>query len=354
FLLEGGEHKRERKLLMPPFHGERMRAYGEIIVETTLRHFQAAATQDAVKTIDVAQAISLEVIIRAIFGVQDTQGTEAFKEAVRGLTKAINPVFFFASFTQQPFFGIGPYDKFVRAYERLDNLLQKQITHSRARETPGEDILSLLVQARYEDGAAMEDASIRDELRTLLFAGHESTALTISWVIDLIHRTPGVLGRTLSELDALGKTPTPEQIAAAPYLEAACKEAMRLYPITTEVPRQLQKPIRLGNYSMPIGTAVSASILLVHYREDLYPEPNAFKPERFLDRRYSAFEYMPFGGGMRRCIGAAFAMYELKLVTATLLKHFNVDLLDSEAPVPVRKNITLSPKGGVPIRVRSP
>jgi len=353
FLLVGDEHKRERKLLMPPFHGERMRAYGEIIAETTRRHFQAAAAQDAVKSFEVTQAISLEVIIRAVFGVQDAKRTQAFKEAVSGLSGAINPMFFFAPFTQQRLFGIGPYDKFLRAYEHLDTLLQKQIDSTRAREKPGEDILNLLTSARYDDGTPMDDASIRDQLRTLLFAGHETTALTIAWLIDLIHRTPGVLERTLGELDDLGENPTPEQIAAAPYLEAACKEAMRLFPITTEVTRTLRSPMTLGDYEMPIGTAVSSSILLVHYREDLYPEPNVFKPQRFLDRRYSSSEYMPFGGGMRRCIGAAFAMYEVKLVTATLLTNFKVDLLDATAPVPVRKNIALVPKGGVPIRVRS-
>ncbi len=350
FLLTGDEHKRERKLLMPPFHGERMRAYGDIIVNTTKSHLQQACDGKPIKAIDITQAISLEVIIRAVFGVQDDVLADSFAEAVRRLTGSVSPLFIFAPFMQRRFFGIGPYDRYLAAYDHLDKLLQQQI--ERTRENPGEDILSLLLSARYEDDTPMPDSSIRDELRTLLFAGHESTALTLAWLVDLTHRTPGVLDKLRHEIAELGEAPAPDQLARLTYLEAACKEAMRMYPITTEVLRSLREPMELGGYTMPAGTAVSPSILLAHYSEDLYPEPTRFRPERFLERRYSAFEFLPFGGGMRRCIGAAFAMYELKLVTATILANFDIELCDANPPKAIRRSVTLAPKGGVPIRVK--
>ncbi len=349
FLLTGEAHKRERKLLMPPFHGERMRAYGDIIVEAARHHIATSCGGSPTKAIDLTQAISLEVIIRAVFGVQDDARVAAFTQAIRNLMGASHPILFFAPMFQRRFFGLGPYDKFIAAYELLDRLLQQQVEDT--REHPGEDILSMLLSARFEDGSPMPDSSIRDELRTLLFAGHETTAVALAWAIDQVHRTPGVLDRLQAELSDLGEHPSPEQLVRLPYLEGVCKETLRLYPILTEVLRLLVQPMQLGDYTMPAGTGVAASIALVHNREDLYPDPQAFKPERFIQRRFSPFEYLPFGGGMRRCIGAAFAMYELKLVLATLVSESTVELCQPQTPKPTRRGLTLAPEGGVPIRL---
>lgn len=348
-LLEGARHRRERKLLMPPFHGERMRVYARTMADTAARHVAAAATTGTVSMQRIAQDISLEVIVRAVFGVQEQERTERFATAVIAMTAATHPALLFMPFLQRELGGIGPFARARRCIAALDALLQEQI--ERARVAPGHDILSLMLAARDDSGEAMSDAEIRDELRTLLVAGHETTAITLSWAIDLLHRHPAVLARVLDEIDALGADADPESYASLPYLDAVCKEAMRLYPVVNEVGRMLLAPLQVGEYELPAGVIVMPSILLVHHRPDIYPEPEAFRPERFLDRKPSPFEYMPFGGGHRRCLGAAFASFEMKVVLATTLSRWQFRLCDQVAPVPVRRNVAIAPKGGVPVEI---
>ncbi len=350
FMLEGAAHSRERKLLAPPLHGDRMRAYADVIAGVARRRFAAAADASRVVTLDLAQQISLEVITRAIFGADDDERSLALQAGVLGLVEASSPLMFFMPFLQKEFGGIGPWARFRRKFVVLDALLQQQI--DRVRKRPGTDVCSLLAASRYDDGDAMPDAAIRDELRTMLFAGHETTAITISWAIDLLHRNPATLERLRAEIDALGPDPDPEAIAKLEYLDAVCKEALRLYPVVTEVLRVLRAPLQLGAIEIPKGIGVSASVLLAHRREELYPDAEQFRPERFLERRFSPFEYLPFGGGHRRCIGAAFASFEMKIVLGVALARHRLTLLDDEPARPVRRNVTMSPSGGVPIRVR--
>jgi cytochrome P450 family 110 len=345
-------HMRERKLLMPPFHGERMRAYAEGMASVAAQQLASAAQSPRFAALELAQSISLEVIVRAIFGAQDDARAKVLADAVLGLVEHTSPLLFFMPFLHREFGGFGPWARFRRHFEVLDRLLQEQIEQARAHGD-GVDICSLLVQARYEDGAPMADGDIRDELRTLLFAGHETTAITIAWVLDHVHRNPEVIARLRDELDALGPDPEPADYARQPYLEAVCKEAMRIHPVVTEVLRVLVTPFRLGELDLPAGVAVSAGVLLVHRREDLYPEPLRFRPERFLERKFTPYEYLPFGGGHRRCIGATFASFEMAVVLGTALARFDFELLDERAPKPVRRAVTMAPSGGVPLRARS-
>jgi cytochrome P450 len=171
-------------------------------------------------------------------------------------------------------------------------------------------------------------------------------------VLDHVHRNREVLARLRDELAALGATPDPAEYAKQPYLEATCKEAMRIYPVVTEVLRMCVKPFRMGEIEIPAGVGVSAGIVLVHWREDLYPEPAKFRPERFLERKFAPYEFLPFGGGHRRCIGAAFASFEMTVVLGTALAHFDFELLDEVAPKPVRRSVTMAPGGGVPLRAK--
>jgi cytochrome P450 len=350
FMLEGAPHTRERKLLAPPLHGDRMRAYADVIAQVARRRFAERVESSRVLTLELAQAISLEVITRAIFGARDDESARALQAAVIDLVEASSPLMFFMPFLQREFAGLGPWARFRRRFVALDALLQQQI--DRARRSPGVDVCSLLAQATYDDGEPMPDAAIRDELRTMLFAGHETTAITIAWAIELLHRHPEALARVHTELEALGPDPDPEAIARLEYLDAVCKEAMRLYPVVTEVLRVLRAPLRLGAVEVPAGIGVSASALLAHRREDLYPDAETFRPERFLERRFSPFEYLPFGGGHRRCIGAAFATFEMKIVLGVALSRHRLTLLDDGPATPVRRNVTMAPGGGVPIRVR--
>lgn len=255
----------------------------------------------------------------------------------------------FIPWLQHEFGGIGPYARMRRCFAALDALLQEQV--ERARAQPGDDILSLMLAARHEDGEAMTDAELRDELRPLLIAGHDTTAAGLTWVVDLVHRHPRVLARLQDELDGLGPEPDPGQYATLPYLDAVCKEALRIRPVVNEAARMLVAPLRVGDHELPAGVGVAPSILLIHRRPDIYPEPALFRPERFLERTFSPFEFLPFGGGHRRCLGAAFALFEMKVVLGTMLSRWQLRLLDFEAPAPVRGAVTVEPRGGVPVKL---
>jgi cytochrome P450 family 110 len=346
-LITGERHTKERKLLMPAFHGERMRAYAELMSDVAARRFGHVAGQAQYSTLELAQAISLEIIVRAVFGAQDDDRAAALERAVLEMVGAASPLLFFMPFLQRDFGGLGPWAKFRRAFARLDAMLQEQIELARAAETPGHDICSMMVRARYDDGSAMADADIRDELRTLLFAGHETTAITIAWIFALLPRDRARFERVRAEVEGVD---APEDYAKLDLLDAVCKEALRLYPVVTEVLRVLKAPLVLGEVEVPAGIGVSAGILLVHRRPELYPEPEAFVPERFLERKFSPFEYLPFGGGHRRCLGAAFAAFEMKVVVGTALARFDFTSFDERIPPPVRRSVTMAPRGGVPMR----
>ncbi|MCX4241687.1 cytochrome P450 [Paraliomyxa miuraensis] len=348
FQLRDVEHRRHRRLIMPSFHGARMRAYAEAMRDTTRTVLGEAAGRGTVRLHDLTQRISLEVIIRAVFGVQEPQRVQAFATAITTMVDAVSPSFLFMPFLQREMFGVGPYARFRRTFTALDEMLRDQIARSR-RGGEGQDVLSMLLHARDEDGDQLDDDEIRDELRTLLFAGHETTAIALCWAVDAVGRHPDVARRLQGELLELGDEPEAEAIAKLPYLEAVCNESLRLYPIVTEVLRNLHQPMELGGYSLRPPTAVSACILEVHRNPTLYPEPHAFRPERFLDRKYGPHEFLPFGGGHRRCIGAAFASFELRVVLGTLLREFEVALLDPSTPRAVRRNVTMAPEGGVPV-----
>ncbi|ACY17971.1 cytochrome P450 [Haliangium ochraceum] len=351
-LLSGEVHRRHRKLLMPPFHGERMRAYAAVMAEVARRKLREAGA-GPVRAIEVAQEISIDVIVRAIFGIHDDDRAAELCDAVRRAMGALHPALAFMPFLQRRFGGIGPYARMRRYLDYSDSLVAEQM--KRARTQPGDDILSLMLAARDDEGQPMSEVEILDELRTLVFAGHETTALLLAWGIDFIHRHPAVLKRLLAEIDQVDDSAddAAERYAQLPYLDAVCKETLRLQPPVLEVLRTLRVPFELCGYTVPPGMGVAASVQLTHSRPDLYPEPEAFRPERFLERKFSPFEYFPFGGGNRRCIGAAFSSFEAKVVLATLLANWQVRLLDPEPPVPVRASVVITPKGGVPIELTS-
>jgi len=353
-LLFGARHRRERKLLVPAFHGERMRAYGETIRAAALAAAAAWPSDREFVFQTSSQWISLEVIIRAVFGVVEPGHVEAVRAAILELVASAAPSMLFFPFMQRSFFGLGPWPRLQRARERIDLLIAGEIAARRARaDEAGEDILSLMLRARDEEGAPMSDAELRDELLTLLFAGHETTGIALAWAIYWLHRDPERLGRLREELDAAGERPDPEVIARMPYLEAVVQETLRLHPIVPDIPRQLARPFELGGYKLPPGAAVSVATALLHSAPETFPEPDKFKPERFLGRKYTPFEYTPFGGGARRCLGAAFATYEMKIVLATLLGRFRLELAESEVR-PGRRNLVLGPASGVRVRYLGP
>jgi cytochrome P450 len=352
-LMSSGErHRRDRKLLTPPFHGSRMRAYGRIIVDVTREETRTWQAGWEGSVHDTTNAISLDIIVRAVFGIDQPGKQEGARAVVKRDVEAMSPSIVFLPLLRKALLGVGPWSRFVRARSQLDALLYREIAAKRESGGGGEDILSLILAARYDDGTSMSDTEVRDQLITLLAAGHETTATALAWALYWTHRDPGLAAELRAELDALGPSPEPEAIAALPLLDATCTETLRLHPIVPDVTRRLRRPLKLGPYMVPAGMGVAVTTCTMHMSPALYPRATEFDGKRFLGVKPSPFSYAPFGGGARRCLGAAFAMYEMKLVLATMLTSFEFELLDRDV-VPFRRNLTMGPKGGVRMRVRS-
>ena len=346
----GARHRRDRKLLTPPFNATTMRAYGHAIVEATRSEAARLVSGRRFSALQVTQDIALEVIIRVVFGVEGADRVAQVRAAVLELIESLNPVLFLFPKLRRPLAGVGPWARNRRAVKALDALLREEIRARRAGADERQDILALMLRARYDDGTAMEEPAILDQLRTLLFAGHETTAVALAWTLYWLHREPQTLARALDEIDALGPDPDPNEVAALPYLDAACCEGLRLDPPVADTGRQTRAPFDMAGFTIPAGEGIGPSPMMLHRREDIYPEPERFRPERFLERKFSPFEYIPFGGGSRRCLGAAFAMYEMKIVLGTFLRENRLQIAPgTRAPVHARRGLTLGPRGGVPM-----
>jgi cytochrome P450 family 110 len=255
----------------------------------------------------------------------------------------------FLSFLQKDLGSWSPWGRFLRQRQQIDELLYAEIAERRQQYDPDRiDILSLLMAAKDEQGEAMSDRELRDELMTMLLAGHETTASAMAWGLYWIHHVPQVREKLLQELDSLGESPNPMTVARLPYLTAVCNETLRLYPVAMlTFPRVAQERVELLGHQLEPGTTVGGCIYLLHQREDLYPHPKQFKPERFLEGQFSPYEFMPFGGGVRRCVGEALAQLEMKLVLATILSRYQLELFDNRPEKPRRRGITLAPAYGV-------
>jgi cytochrome P450 family 110 len=346
-LLQGARHKRERKLMMPPFHGARMRAYGKTMRDVALRCAAPWRRGQRFTMLPVMQKLTEEVIIRTVFGVEEPERIRVHQQVIEAVARAFSPSVAYLPFLRHGFGGHGPWSRFLRAVARHNDLLRDEVDERRRDPTERQDILSLLLAARDEEGQPMADADLRDELRTLLAAGHETTATTLAWAFYEVHRNPTVLSRLRAEIEPLGRDPDPEDLVRLPLLGAVCDETLRLHPIAPTVMRRLKQPFQLLGYELPAGTLLQPAMAITHFREDLYPAPDAFRPERHLERQFTPFELLAFGGGTRRCLGAAFALYEMKIVLGTLLSRFRLSLASS-APVKAEwHGITIAPEGGV-------
>jgi cytochrome P450 len=352
FALEGSRHRRERRLLMPPFHGERMRIYGELICELTDKAMSLLAIGTQFSARQLAQNISLAVILKVVFGIDQEERFHRLKSLIVQFTDSLQSPFiggllFFPSL-QKDWGTRSPWGYLRHLQRQIRELIYTEISDRRSQQQIGSDILSLLMSARDETGEPMGDAQLHDELFTLLLAGYETTASAIAWALYWIHRHPEVGGKLLVELNHLGKAPDPVTIVQLPYLTAVCNESLRLFPVATlTFPREVKEPVELMGYQLEPGTRVYGCIYLTHQRPDLYPNPKLFKPERFLERQFSPYEFLPFGGGVRRCIGEALAQFEMKLVIATLISHYRLALVDPSPEYPRRRGVTFTPARGV-------
>lgn len=353
-LLSGTQHSRQRQLLMPPFHGERMRAYGQLISNITEQVTSQWIIDQPFSARETMQEISLRVILHAVFGLDEGPRYQKLKQLLGSgqmMTRfPLSASLLFFKSLQRDLGPWSPWGQFVRRKQEIDKLLYEEIQERRQNDTSRTDILSLLLSARDEAGQPMTDVELRDELMTLLTAGQDTTATALAWALYWIHHLPHVQAALLQELDSLGDRPDPNIIARLPYLGAVVSETLRIYPVgLITFPRVVKSHLQLLNYEFEPGTVLAGCIYLTHHRQDLYPAPKCFQPERFLERQFSPYEYLPFGGGSRRCIGMAFAQFEMKLVLAKILSHFRLALVDSRPVQPVRRGVTLAPAKGVQI-----
>ncbi len=352
-MMEGDRHKRKRKLLMPPFHGERMQAYGELICKLTERVIKQLPASKPFSARTAMQEISLQVILEAVFGLYEGERCQKLKELMGKMMDVfrspLTSAFLFFPFLQKDLGTWSPWGYFLHQRKQIDELLYQEIAERREQGiSDRNDILSLLMSARDEEGNSMTDRELRDELITLLLAGNDTTATAMAWSLYWVHHLPEVKKKLLEELDSLGNNRDPMEIARLPYLTAVCNETLRIYPVgMLTFPRVVQEPVELIGYELEPGQAVVGCIYLTHQREELYPEPKKFKPERFLERQFSPYEFIPFGAGARRCVGDALAKFEMKLVLAHILSNYELKLASKTPEKPQRRGVTLAPASGV-------
>jgi len=346
----GDRHRRKRKLLMPPFHGARMRAYGEIVRSAALEGISKLQTGQRADLRDLVHRVSLEVIVRAVFGVRDTSRVAAYREAIDATVDGLPPWLLFISPLRRPMGGVGPWDAYVRRLQHFLSLLREEVAAARAAPAEGrEDILSMLLAARDEDGQPMSDDELLDELRALVIAGYETTATTLGWALWATYRNPDILDRLREELELAGDPPA-DELSKLPYLGAVCDEALRRWPITPVTRRRAVRDMQIGSFEVPAGMFVLPSVGITHFDPDLYPDPFAFKPERFLTRKYSTSEFYPFGGGLRRCAGAALANYELRVALGAIVQAHEFASMRDPEPRAILNGVTMRPK--VPLVLR--
>ncbi|MDJ0724897.1 MAG: cytochrome P450 [Prochloraceae cyanobacterium] len=354
-LMDGSRHKKERKLLMPPFHGEKVKSYAEAIVKITEEVASSWQVNKPFIARDATQEITFKVIMQTVFGLSEGEKYQAIKpllvEMLEASASPIKSTIIFFKFLQVDLGPWSPWGKYVSNRNKLYDLLQTEMDERRSNPNKlGNDILSLMLTATDEDGQPMSDEQLKDELMTLLSAGHETTATALAWAFYWLEKIPQVKEKLLQEIESLGENPDPIALSRLPYLTAFCQETLRIYPVVlTALARVTKEDVEIMGRKFAAETNLIPSIYSTHHREDLYPNSKEFKPERFLERQYSSYEFLPFGGGARLCLGYALATLEMKLVIATIVSQYNLELADNKAIEPMRRGGTMTPSNGVPL-----
>lgn len=354
-LLDGARHRQQRKLMMPSFHGERMQAYGEVMQTVTNQIIDRWPKKQPFPLQPEMQAITLDVILRTVFGIDEGAALTQLRDRLAELlTLSTSPLrLALSQFPRlQIFFRpITNSQRLQELLQEVDTLLYAQIAQRRAADSFGrDDVLTMLIEARDDTGQQMSDIELRDELITLV-AGHETTATSLAWAFHWILQRSDVQDKLHAELRRASATGTisPQAIAKLDYLDAVIKETQRLLPILPLVPRVLHESMRLGGRDLPAGVVVAPCTYLTHHRSDLWTNPDHFEPERFVGRRLSPYEFFPFGGGIRFCLGATFAIYEMKIVLAQVLSRVALRSAPGHTVRVVRRGVTFAPSAGLPV-----
>jgi cytochrome P450 len=349
-LLDDAPHLRQRKLMLPAFHGARMQRYGALMADVAAQEIERWPLGEPYPLRPRMQAMTLEIVLRAVFGVSAGPRMEELRRELRGLMDTVtDPVKGIAMLVLGPD-RIARVPAFRRELERINGPIYAEIAERRTAADLAErdDIMSLLLQATHEDGSRMSDSELRDELLTLLVAGHETTANALSWAVERLCRHPARMERLTAEVRAGDDA----------YLQATIQETLRLRPVISIVLRKLQEPMELGGRLLPAGTSIVPSIHLVHRRPDIYSEPDEFRPERFLEseggRAPGTYTWIPFGGGIRRCLGAAFAQFEMEVVLRELVLRRTLAPSRPESERNYRRAITETPRHDAEVVIGRP
>ncbi len=351
--LSGEEHKRRRELLAPAFHGERLIVYGDLITQITEEVMAELSPGQSLLGCDLTRNITLRMIIKIVFGIYQGERYQKIRKLFSSMVdlfdSPVTAALILIPDFQKDFGSWSPWGRFIRQRQEVDDIIYQEIRERRENPDPDRtDILSLLMSAHYEDGTSLSDQELRDELMNLLLAGHETTANTLAWGLYWVHYLPEVKDKLMAELSTLKEKLEPLEVSKLTYFSAFCNEVLRTSPISFGTfTRVVQEPVNLLEYHLEPGTIVLGCMPMTHQREDLYPNPKQFKPERFLERKYSPYEFMPFGQGARRCVGAALAMFELKLAIAHILCNYELTLVDQRPEKIQRKGLGLRPGRGV-------
>jgi cytochrome P450 len=349
-LLDGEEHLRQRRLMLPPFHGERMREYEEVMQEAADRAIDAWPVGETFELLPSMQSLTLDVIMRAVFGIDRGPRQEELKRRIRAVVDPVGsrPALLLMVLSGGRFGIGGSMERFEERRRALDDLIYEEIASRRSVSDLEErkDVLSMLLLARDEDGNPMSDRELRDELVTLLVAGHETTATGLAWAFELLLRNRRVLERLRASLNSGDDT----------YLDAVVKETLRARTVVPGIGRVVRgEPFELGEYVIPDGIEINPSIAAVHRRPDCYPEPNEFRPERFLGSDTpDNFTWIPFGGGTRRCLGASFASFEMRVVIRRVVERAQLAPVGRRPERALRKGVTIVPKRRVRVLQATP
>ncbi len=342
-LLDEGAHMEQRKLMLPAFHGEKMKRLAGLMEEVTEREVASWPRGEPVQMHPRMQHLTMEIILRAVFGMDPGERLDALRERLSAMLKfGDRPISLTpppeGSLAERILERVGPFAAFVKLQQQADELIFQQIDERRADASERDDILSMLLEARHEDGSPMSPQELRDELMTLLVAGHETTATSLAWAFERLTRTPDVLERLEAEIASDD---------GDAYLTATIQETLRRRPVLPNAaPRLAMQEVEVGGWTYPPGVAMVVSTYLLHHDPDVYPDPYAFRPERFLEDGPGTYSWTPFGGGRRRCLGASFATQEMKIVLRRVLAECRIDQGIDGPEMTRRRNITVRPGEG--------
>ncbi len=334
-LLDEREHLSQRRLMLPAFHGEKMERLTDLMTEVAEREAASWPRDEPVALHPRLQALTMEVILRAVFGLDEGDRLDGLRTRLNGILALGSGPTGMLPFLQVNLGILTPWARFMRLREEADQLIFELIEERRSDPSERDDVLSMLLAARHEDGSPMSPRELRDELMTLLVAGHETTASELAWAFERLAREPAVAARLSEEIEADD---------GDAYLTATVQETLRRRPVLPNAaPRFVKQPVEIGGWEYPPGVCLIANAYLIHHDPEIYPDPYAFRPERFLEEAPGTYTWIPFGGGRRRCLGASFAMLEMKLVLRSVLARNEVRPGTGGLELSRRRSITLSP-----------